>query len=1170
MAALHKAWDEGRTTIFAFDAMGGAGKTALVYHFVQALKASGWRGAQSVFAWSFYSQGSNEDRQTSADDFFKAAFKHFGGKDSAPPRDPREKGVDLAHLVQAQRALLILDGLEPLQYVARGGGRMDDAKAGGVKDPGIKALLGLLADHNPGLCLVTTRIRLAELAGNTGFAFEELKHLPLMAGIELLRDLGVEPNFPPPVAPEMRSIIRGLQRAGGQMPDSPAGFRHDGYALPQRAEFAALVPPYTPPPEYAPPPADARPAMPPQIAKDLIAAVEELQGHALALTLVGNYLAEHHHGDVRAIHDVPALAELRDAPERSPYRVMRAIEIALARRIEEEGKTEKPAETVAGRELALLFFLGLFDRPAEMAHLPVVFPEDAAQVLQPDAADLALSSKNLIPIKKRLHELKQELLTDLPDWRKEEIAQEERVLVAERDEALEAKRRVLLRRAFTGMAQVARDRHQLTEALQELTRRGLLSSSRGAERDVAIQGDPGLRRSARNDATHENAGFDKGSVDCHPLVREYFGARLKELDRETFKASHGRMYDHYRYANLPAAFRNPVAYGVLALKAAFECDHYPMLRRGFLDGSLSGDLRSQVPPSIAKKQPTELRAAFELVDGSDWPDAKAAFLPEDEAGMTPLFAAITHGCAAEREDETFTEVYWPRIARGNEDFAARKLGLFGQALAALAAFFEMPFTKPSWRLSPGIKALTLNIAGFHLRALGRLEDAAEPMRASVSFHIKQEKWENASVESGNLSELLLTIGRIAGEDGAVAAAEEAVTFADRSGDAFQRIVLRTTHADALAQAGRLARSEALYREAEALQKERRPNLPRLCALEGFRYCDLLLARGRAAGTTARAEYMIARSVADAMTPTLTVALEIMTQARAVLAEAPLSAPAPGDCAELSKQALAALHRANEEIWLARGLLAHAEALLRCGDAKAADDPLREAETIAARGPMPLFMTQAHLLRARIALSQNNLPAAKRKRDAALELIQRHGYGRAAPEAAVLDAEIACAENAANRDAAIADAVTAIRGEPYHDERTGITIDGGWWGLYPRLELLLPAGDPRLADLRVARDAYNAERDAYLRSTLASDVEGYHPADDPIAAYLGVDVWEEEDRALADPDFRRELSEALVRSGYKPLDETPSRSTPRRCAPIPQTKARGGKPRGSARPARNPR
>ena len=440
MATLHKAWDEGRTKIFAFDAIGGAGKTALVYHFVQELKRSSWRGAQSVFAWSFYNQGSNEDRQTSADDFFKVAFKHFSGGTKAPPRDPREKGVELARLVQGSRALLILDGLEPLQYVARGGGRMDNAKVGGVKDPGIKALLSLLADDNPGLCLVTTRIRLSELAGNSGVTFEPLDRLPLMAGIELLRDLGVEPDQPPAQ-----------------------------YQLPQRDEFKALLAAYTLPEHYTPPLADTRPAMPVLIAKDLIAAVEELRGHALALTLVGNYLAEHHRGDVRAIHELPALAELApNAPERSPYRVMRAIEIALVRRIEEQGETEKPAETVGGRELALLFFLGLFDRPADAALLPVVFPDKTGEGLQPAMADLALAAKNLIPIKKRLHELKQEQLTDIPDWRKEVIAQEERLLLAEWDEVFEARRWVLVRRALAGIADGLLDGRQIVDALHGL------------------------------------------------------------------------------------------------------------------------------------------------------------------------------------------------------------------------------------------------------------------------------------------------------------------------------------------------------------------------------------------------------------------------------------------------------------------------------------------------------------------------------------------------------------------------------------------------------------------------------------------------------------------------------------------------------------------------------
>ena len=161
----------------------------------------------------------------------------------------------------------------------------------------------------------------------------------------------------------------------------------------------------------------------------------------------------------------------------------------------------------------------------------------------------------------------------------------------------------------------------------------------------------------------------------------------------------------------------------------------------------------------------------------------------------------------------------------------------------------------------------------------------------------------------------------------------------------------------------------------------------------------------------------------------------------------------------------------------------------------------EAEDIAARGPMPLFLTQAHLLRARIALAGQGAADARPYRDRAAALIGKHGYGRAVPELAVLDAEIACAANAPAREAVIAAALAAVAGEPYHDARTGRTISGGWFGLLPRLEAILPAGHAGLAQLQAARDAYNAERDDYLRSTLAKDVEGYDPARDPIAAYL---------------------------------------------------------------------
>src|SRR4029077_6837256 len=86
--------------------------------------------------------------------------------------------------------------------------------------------------------------------------------------------------------------------------------------------------------------------------------------------------------------------------------------------------------------------------------------------------------------------------------------------------------------------------------------------------------------------------------------------------------------------------------------------------------------------------------------------------------------------------------------------------------------------------------------------------------------------------------LELTLGEVAG---AVGDAEQSVTYADRSGDAFERLARRTTHADALKQAGRRAEAETRFGEAEQMQQEWQPEYPLLYSLQGFRYCDLLLA-----------------------------------------------------------------------------------------------------------------------------------------------------------------------------------------------------------------------------------------------------------------------------------------------------------------------------------------
>jgi hypothetical protein len=106
MAQLYNAWDSGCTHIVALDAIGGAGKTALVRHFIQVLEEGGWRGAQRVFIWSFFSQGTDENRQSDADPFYVAALTFFGYEREvaeikarkAAGREPTRREIELAQL----------------------------------------------------------------------------------------------------------------------------------------------------------------------------------------------------------------------------------------------------------------------------------------------------------------------------------------------------------------------------------------------------------------------------------------------------------------------------------------------------------------------------------------------------------------------------------------------------------------------------------------------------------------------------------------------------------------------------------------------------------------------------------------------------------------------------------------------------------------------------------------------------------------------------------------------------------------------------------------------------------------------------------------------------------------------------------------------------------------
>ena len=183
--ALDAAWANPTLNVYTLVAWGGVGKTSLVAHWIsERLAAKGWPGVERYFDWSFYSQGTGESRQTSSDLFIQEALTFFGDPDPIKG-SPWERGERLAGLIRRHRTLLVLDGIEPLQYP------LNDAQAGRLKDQALEALLQGLAADNPGLCIVTTREHLKNIDNLATTEEQKLDTLVKEAAIALLRHLQV-------------------------------------------------------------------------------------------------------------------------------------------------------------------------------------------------------------------------------------------------------------------------------------------------------------------------------------------------------------------------------------------------------------------------------------------------------------------------------------------------------------------------------------------------------------------------------------------------------------------------------------------------------------------------------------------------------------------------------------------------------------------------------------------------------------------------------------------------------------------------------------------------------------------------------------------------------------------------------------------------------------------
>ncbi len=449
------------------------------------------------------------------------------------------------------------------------------------------------------------------------------------------------------------------------------------------------------------------------------------------------------------------------------------------------------------------------------------------------------------------------------------------------------------------------------------------------------------------------------AIDAHPLVREYFAHQLRKRQRKSFHAAHSRLFDH-----------------------------------------------------LCKTTP---------------------YRPDTLLGLQPLYQAITHGCLAGRQQEARDKVYRDRILRGTGPggaYSTHNLGAIGTNLGAIATFFEEPWRRLAPNLNASDQSWLLNEAAYHLRALGRLTEAVEPMRVGMDRRVEAEDWKNAAISAGNLCELEVTLGRLGD---AVTTGRRAIDFADRSGDSGRRMVNRTTTAAALHQAGEQEEAGVLFAEAERIQAERQPDFPRLYSSPGFQYADWLLspaeraARGCVLATSGDAGYLASREreAADATVleacaeaeeradfalpigqrhnHLISIAFDHLTLARAALYRSLMSPPAEraSAAALLGPRVATALDRLRQATSLDDLPMALLTAALYHGTVGA--DPVRarrllaEAEQIAERGPMPLYLADVHLHRARLFRDRSALAEAR-------VLIERHGYGRRRDELA--DAEAA--------------------------------------------------------------------------------------------------------------------------------------------------------------------
>lgn len=362
--------------------------------------------------------------------------------------------------------------------------------------------------------------------------------------------------------------------------------------------------------------------------------------------------------------------------------------------------------------------------------------------------------------------------------------------------------------------------------------------------------------------------------------------------------------------------------------------------------------------------------------------------PNTAEEMSPLYAAVAHGCAAARHQKTFDEVFYRRIRRGGAAFSLAVLGAFGADLAALSGFFAVPWERPSAELSDNSRAFVLSDTGACLRAFGRMREAAQATYAGLEISLAGKQWPTAAIVAGNLSQIYLDLGDLSK---ALAFAQKNVELAKLTGITERQMIGAGLLASVLHQSGRSIEAAAAFEEAERLQKQVDRNAI-LYSFGGALYCDFLLDQFQTDEVKVRANRSL--EIAKRNNWLAIIALDNLSLGRAWLIEAQrLGKGDTTQAVEFLYRAVDGFRQAGTIDFLPRGLLARAALHRFIRDCERAEHDLSEVLRIATRSEMGLHLADYHLESARLRIAQGDKEKAQEHLTTAKEMIDRMGYHR---------------------------------------------------------------------------------------------------------------------------------------------------------------------------------